>query len=692
MSLQPSKPTKKRTRLGIVYAIVFLSFTALIFRAAYVQVVKGAAFRKEEVNTQFLKVPVIPQRGWIYDANGQLLAWDTPTSEILINNFTANTSSEYQRIADKFASILNTTPKKLYQTILSDKNDLQIPLTTHATDEQIAYVMENKQSFPNVEIEQAYQRQYPEGDLAGQVLGYVSSITAENVKKYSKEGYIDSQKVGTTGLEEEYEPILQGKVGEQLLAINPTTNQVQNIGTAPDAVPGDNLQLTLDGHMQAEAQMIFQNSINSYSGKDLVTGASAVMLNVKTGGVISMVSYPYLNPNWFTSGKPITSAEGNYLSNSGAQENYAIQSPEYPGSTVKPANLITALKAGAITADTTVDDEGYIHIGQSIIHEDDGIAFGWVNPIEAIAVSSDVFFYKVGLDLGKWFGSSATSGGSYPPSDGSYQNYLDTDFAKGINTLFQGEWDWGLGHKTGIDLPGESSGDFYIEDSNKGYEQVQYPLKKSEASIKKTGKYVNHGTPEDLAFAGIGQSQQFTTMQLATYAMNLANDGKKLKPHLLSKVYSAADTPSSNAKPIKTVGTEVEGQIKADPEVFQMLKTAMQDVTTGGVGGADATANGIFNSSPYEVAAKTGTAQITIKGQQTDNSVFICYAPIDHPIVAMAIMIPGGGYGASLAGPIAKQMLDAYFDEHHESFMPKKDWTSTKIPANWSTSAANTLP
>ncbi|GEO26479.1 penicillin-binding protein [Alicyclobacillus acidoterrestris] len=688
MNQDKPKKMKKMLRINTVYFIIFLSFTGLILRGAYVQIVKGPTFRNAEVNTQFVRVAETPQRGWIYDANGQVLAWDTPSDTIVLDNFTSIPKTTLHKVANELAPVLNKTPQALYHTMTTDKTDLQIPLQTNATKSQIAYVVEHKSDLPNVEITQTYQRQYPEGDLAGQVLGYVSSITAQNKNQYLKKGYIVSQKVGTTGIEQEYESKLQGKPGEELLTVDPSTGTVQTVGSAPAATPGDNLQLTLDGHMQAEAQNIIMNDINSSDNKSLITNAAAVMLNVKTGGVISMVSYPYLNPNWFTSGKPMTSAQVNYLENSGAQLNNAIQDIQNPGSTVKPANLLTALKQGAITPDYTLDDEGGLYIGKTWLNEDEGMRFGWLDPIHAIAVSSDVFFYEVGLRLGKWFGSSSVSGGSYPPSDGSYQHYLNTDFAKGINALFQGEWDFGLGPKTGIDLPGEEPGQFYIYDTSKEKE-IPYDLQASEASIKKTGEYANNGTPASLAEAGIGQSQSFTTMQLAEYAMTLANNGKKLQPHLLDKVYSPTDTPTNGAKPLSTVKTKVTGQVGGSQTYYDLIKQAMYEVTTGG---EDATADGLFTDAPYKVAAKTGTAQITIHNQKTDNSVFICYAPLDHPQVAMAIMIPGGGYGASLAGVIARQMLDAYFDEHHASFMPKQDWTNTKIPSNWLSSPANQLP
>lgn len=682
-------PATKKFRLNMVYAISFLALSGLVVRAAYVQVVNGSKFSKQETKIQFVNVPALPQRGWIYDANGKVLAWDKPADEIVVDNFAGTSKKQDHQIANELGPVLKVAPSALYKKMRGDKNSLQIPLTTQATQSQIAFVAEHQSQLPGVEIHQAYSRQYPQGDLAGQVLGYVSSITAQNASYYhDQKGYLYSQKVGASGLEQQYESILQGKAGVKLLNVNPSTNSVQTVGYSPAPVSGNNIQVTLDGHMQAEAQMILKHMIDKSPNHKIITDASAVMLNVKTGGVISMVSYPYLNPNWYTAGKQLNAQQVQYLKTSGAQENYAIQAPEYPGSTVKPANFITDMNNGVLTPNTKIDDQGFIRIGTGIIHEDAGIAFGWVNPIRAIAVSSDVFFYEMGLHLGKWFGSSTTNGGTYPPKDGSYQHYLNTDFIKGVNHLFQGEWNLGLGPKTGIDLPNESAGRFYIE--NRGH-AVPFNLQKSEASVKKTGQYVNHGTPEDLAFGSIGQSQQFTTLQLATYAMNLANMGKKLKPHVLQKVYSADGTPDTGATPTKVVKPVVEGQVKAKPNAFQMVKTAMNDVTTGKVGGYYATAYGIFTSAPYKVAAKTGTAQISINHHKTLNSVFIAYAPLKNPQVAVAIMIPGGGYGASLSGPISRQMFDAYFNEHHASFMPKKGWTNTDIPKNWPTSSANTL-
>ncbi|ACV57353.1 peptidoglycan D,D-transpeptidase FtsI family protein [Alicyclobacillus acidocaldarius] len=671
-----------RVRLGVLYGGVFLAMSSLIVRLGEVQVVQGAAYRASERVIHYARIPVLPQRGWIYDANGQVLAWDVPVVKIELVRSRPLSSATLRREAQILAPVLETTPAALYHRMTSNPSALQVTLATHVSDAQVAFVVEHQAELPGIQVIQDYERQYPYGDLAGQVLGYVGAITAQNVGQYP--GYLDNQQVGETGIEYEYEHLLQGKPGYRLVAINSTG---AGLGVMKEVRPvgGDNIQLTLDGREQAVTQEIIQQMLAS-SPHQHITDVAAVMLNVRTGGVIAMASYPYLDPNWYVNGSYVQHAH--YLETSGAQMNYAIQAINYPGSTVKPANLIAAMNAGVVNPQTRIFDNGYIYVGTQIIHEDGGIAFGWVNPVEALTVSSDVFMYEVGLRLGKWLGSSDTSGGTYPASAGSYQNYLDTDFAKGINQIFQEEEDFGLGPKTGIDLPYEVPGEFFIEDYRKGNIQVPYNLQASEASLRKTGKYVNYGSPASLADADIGQSQMFSPIQLAVYAMTLADQGIRLKPHLLERVYAPNATPSNGAKPIFTYKPQVAGVVKAKLWEWNLVKQGMHGVTSNPAG----TAYYAFLGAPYQAAGKTGTAQIVMDGRRTDNSVFICYAPLNHPLVAVAVMAPGGGYGAQFSAIIARKMIDAYFDEHHEPWMPKSQWTSTRIPSSWFSSPAYLLP
>lgn len=671
-----------RARLGVLYGGVFLALSSLIVRLGEVQVVQGAEYRASEQVIHYARIPVLPQRGWIYDANGQVLAWDVPVVKIELVRSRPLPSSTLRREAQLLAPVLETTPSALYQKMISNASALQVTLATHVSDAQVAFVVEHEAELPGIQVIQDYERQYPYGDLAGQVLGYVGAITAQNVGQYP--GYLDNQQVGETGLEYEYEHLLQGKPGYRLVAINSTG---AGLGVMKEVKPvgGDNIQLALDGREQAATQEIIQQMLASSTGQH-ISYVAAVMLNVQTGGVIAMASYPYLDPNWYVNGSYVKHAH--YLETSGAQMNYAIQAINYPGSTVKPANLIAAMNAGVVNPQTRILDNGYIYVGTQIIHEDGGIAFGWVNPVEALTVSSDVFMYEVGLRLGKWLGSSDTSGGTYPASAGSYQHYLDTDFAKGINQIFQEEEEFGLGTKTGIDLPYEVPGEFFIEDYQKGNIQVPYNLQASEASIRKTGQYVNYGSPASLADADIGQSQMFSPIQLAVYAMTLADQGIRLKPHLLERVYAPNGTPKNGAKPIFTYKPQVEGVVKAKLWEWNLVKQGMHGVTSNPAG----TAYYAFLGAHYEAAGKTGTAQIVMNGQRTDNSVFICYAPLNHPLVSVAVMAPGGGYGAQFSAIIARKMIDAYFDEHHEPWMPKSQWTSTRIPQSWFSSPAYLIP
>jgi len=674
---------RHRFRLAVLYGGVFVAMSSLIVRLAETQIVQGATYRASEQVIHYARIPVLPQRGWIYDANGQVLAWDVPVVKIELVRSVSLSDAELRREAVLLAPVLETTAQALYARMTSNPSALEVTLAKGATDAQVAFVVEHQSELPGIQVIQDYERQYPYGDLAGQVLGYVGPITAQNVHQYP--GYLDNQQVGETGLEYEYEHLLQGRPGYRLIAIN---SLGQALGVTKELLPkgGDNIQLTLDGREQAVTQEIIQQMLASNPAGKSISYVAAVMLNVKTGGVIAMASYPYLDPNWYVDGTYIDHAH--YLETSGAQMNYAIQAINYPGSTVKPANMIAAMNAGVVNPQTKILDDGYIYVGTQIIHEDGGIAFGWVNPIEALTVSSDVFMYEVGLRLGKWFGSSTTSGGTYPASAGSYQNYLDTDFAKGLNDIFQEEEDFGLGPKTGIDLPYEVPGEFFVEDYRKGNIQVPYDVQASEASIAKTGKYVNYGSPASLADADIGQSQMFSPIQLAVYAMTLADQGVRLKPHLLERVYGPSGTPNNGAKPWFTYKPQVEGVVKAKLWEWNLVKAGMHGVTSNPAG----TAYYAFLGAPYAAAGKTGTAQIVMNGKRTDNSVFICYAPLNHPLVAVAVMAPGGGYGAQFSAIIARKMIDAYFDEHHEPWMPKSQWTSTRIPKSWFSSPAYRLP
>ncbi|RIV17414.1 peptidoglycan glycosyltransferase, partial [Alicyclobacillaceae bacterium I2511] len=679
---RPKRPNL--VNASVVYGLVFTAFAALILRLGYVQIAQGSYFRGQATATTLTHVPVLPARGWIYDTNGNLLAYDLPAYGVFLTQM-PGTQQNYRQIANTLAPVFHVRAETIMNTLSTQNKYATIQLFKAATDEQIAFVAEHQSTLQGVNVVLNSQRFYPNGPLAGKVLGYVAPIPAGNTDYYQQRQYLLTQKVGVSGLESQYEGKLQGEVGEQVVQVDKTGTPLKPLGFNPAPQSGATLRLTLDGHLQAIAQQTMMNRVLDSKYRSTIQDAELVMLDVKTGGVLAMVNYPDYDPNWFTQNQ--VALHEQYLRQPAAQIISSIQSARPPGSTVKPVNLITALERGAITPQTTIFDHYSTVLAPGYTIHDDG-SHGWVDPVKAITVSCDTFFYELGFWLGQWFGATATSSGA-PPAGVGFQTWLNTDFAKGLNALFGGEYRFGLGAITGVDLPGEQPGSFYyfnlnMKDGN--FYQTPYPLQQALSAIAHSGSYPLHSTQSTLANAGIGQSQAFTPLEMAQYVATIANNGKRLQPHLLQATYAPAMQGhlSADAKATWIFPPNVQADLKINPKYLHIAQQGMYGVCNNFQG----TAYGSFANAPYRAAGKTGTAQLT---QQIDNSVFIGYAPFDNPQVAIAVMVPGAGYGAETAVPIGRQMLDAYFQEHHE-FFPKKMWTNGDIPSNWKQMTAYTYP
>ncbi|QQE79928.1 penicillin-binding protein 2 [Alicyclobacillus sp. SO9] len=710
-SHQTGGKNQKRThigRLNIVYGLVFLSFGSLILRLGYLQVSQGPKFRSDAMTTAIQRLPVLPARGRIYDAEGHLLAYDKPSYGLTYTRM-KGVNQHPARIAEMLAKVFKEPSSKIYNDLVNkNKNYRTINLFKKITNKQMSFIAENQGDMPGLLITQSYTRTYPNGDLAGHVLGYVGPIQKADQKEYVKKlKYLQSQIVGDTGIEGYYESYLQGQRGYKVLQVSTNGSAAANVGYTPPT-SGNNLQLTLDGHVQAVAQQDIQHAVATSKHRSSINDVGAVMLNVKTGGVLSLVSYPYYDPNWFENGE--FSKHRNYMLSSHASINYAISQPQYPGSTVKPANLIIGLEHGAITPYTGYPVPYWLQItpGPSGRKHDD-MNHGYVNDVTAIAVSSDVFFYKLALRVGQWFGSSATHPGS-PPAGMSATKWSRTAAVKGLIDLFGGEERFGLGVLTHIDLPGEQLGNFYTIDAAALGNAYPFDLKKAEAAYKRNHQYVtqdqytevikgkngkNHTvtrkatrfiSPIGIALSGIGQEQQFTPIELGQYVATIANNGTKIQPHLLDKVLQPGLTPVGQDQVYKQFKPS-ETNLHIKPQYLKLAQQGMYGVTHDPLG----TGYYVFHNTPYDAAGKTGTADIVLNGHKTTDSVFIAYAPYNNPQVAVAVMVPGGGYGATTAAPIAKDMLDAYFKEHHE-FFKKSQWTNTDIPKNWKQTKAYTIP
>jgi penicillin-binding protein 2 len=626
------KINKVAGRVSFVYGVVFLSLSALLFRLAYLQVSKGTEFRSTASNQQISYVPVMPERGWIYDSNHQLLAYDTPTISIVMTRLHNDKVQNYTSLAKLLAPVLGQSQAALVKKMQSYNTwQDQIYLLPNATDAQVSYVSEHKNQLPGIELVVSSKRTYRHGNLAGQVLGYVGAITADEKKKYvddKKYGYLMDQIVGQSGIESEYEQYLQGKPGKNAVVINNMGIPIQSLGLNPPPTRGDTLQLTVDGHFQAQTQQILNQDIDTLNQKgNDVHEAAAVAMDPKTGAVLAMASYPYLDPNWFMDPTSYKQHEHELNTYPSPAYNNVTQGVFMPGSTVKPGNILLGLLSGVITPSTVINDTGVLMIGNYPMHGDEVNGAGPVNPVQTIQVSDDIFMYQMAL----WMAQ-------YPPTSMSINTWLNTLRTTTLNKFHKFEQSFGLGTKTEIDLPSESLGHFS-----------------------------DYKTLYDLPATAIGQDQAFTPLQLADYVSTIANSGKRMQPHLMQSIM----TPSGQV--IQTFKPKVLNTVKAPANYWDVLHQGMHLVTNSSRG----TASGSFLNAPYQAAGKTGTAQQG--GGKNDIAVFIGYAPYDNPQIAVAVVIPGGGYGATASVPVARDMMDAYFKEHHE-FFPKAEWTNTNIP------------
>lgn len=660
----------RKGRLLWVYGLAVSAVFGLILRVGYLDVVRGHVFREEVGKTFSQSLGVSPNRGWIYDKQMRVMAYNAPAVSVILSRFNVS-SVDYQALADELAPILHESRAALLRKMQLNPGAKEIELYDKATKAQIAYISEHQSKLPGIHCVEDVSRVYPYGSLAGHILGYIQPQPASEAEKYRERGYLSEQKVGIVGVERQYESVLRGQPGYRVWQVTSRGVPIKAYGMSPAPKPGKSVRLTLDASLQADVQQIVMDQLEQVYQKHHVhpTDAEAVMLDTKTGGVLAMVSYPYYNPNWFVDGKSYEKHES-YINNSHLTPiiNHALASPRYPGSTVKPVNLLAAMATGVISPYSQIYDRGSLMVGTYKAHDWMPLGHGIVNVSTAIQKSCDTFMYQIGMWMANWHDG--------PPARESVSEWNQRDRIKGLNNMLEWEWRFGLGPKTGIDLPGEATGRFYANDSLR-HMIVPYDLKTSEQTLAKKHAVPNAGLLYDNAFAAIGQMQEFTPLQLAVYTASIANNGKRLTPHVIDAIL----TPDGQ-KVVKQSTPHVACDIHISPAQL----TAVQDGMALAVSTPGGTAYRAFLGTPYHAAGKTGTAEISQWGKKTDVSLFIGYAPTHHPTVALAVMVPGGGESSDAAVPLARKLFDAYFAQKERS----RDANSTHA-ASWRMSRAAVL-
>ncbi len=496
----------------------------------------------------------------------------------------------------------------------------------------VAEIEERTDEFPGAIIDLMPSRKYIDAQYAAHLIGYVRTINEEELAKRADEGYKVDDIIGKSGIELTAEGYLRGTNGYRRVEID-ENGRTRTISEEP-VKPGSDVVLTIDMRLQKAAMESLEENIklirekkHSRNFKDAYAGA-VVAMDVNTGEVLALASYPSYDPSIFLAGPEDKAAQkaiaalSDPKNTSTSEFNRAIAGTYTPGSTFKPLVGIAGLEEGKIGPKDRYFDKGYeIYDGLllgSIEYRTYKAGLGWVDMVSAIQKSCNPYFYnlgvKVGIDnIGKW----ATK--------------------------------FGLGQKTGIDLLGESKGIL----ASKAYKKTYNPYPWGNA---------------DTAQSAIGQfDNSFTPIQLANYVATIGNGGKHFKPHIIKRV-------------VKYDGSIVT-ETKPEYEILPVKKSTMSVIQEGMIAVANyedrgGTASDAFKSlAPIKVAGKTGTAETESNQTHSSNALFICYAPADKPEIAVACVVERGVLGAYTA-PIARDVLKAYFDNkgaNVENFTIKTD-------------------
>jgi len=483
----------------------------------------------------------------------------------------------------------------------------------------VAEVEERTDEFPGAIVDIVPSRKYVDAQDAAQVIGYVRTISEDELAKRSDQGYKIDDIIGKSGIERTAEGYLRGTNGYRRIQID-DSGKIKTI--SEEAVkPGSDVVLTIDMRLQKAAMESLEKNIqiirqkpHSKNFKDAYAGA-AVVLDVNTGEVLALASYPSYDPSIFLAGPEDVEAQkaidmlNNPNNTTSSEYNRAIAGTYTPGSTFKPLVGIAALEEKKMDPYTKVFDAGYkIYDNMmlsSIEYNVYKTGLGWVNMIQAIQKSSNPYFYELGVKTG-------------------------------IDNIVKWANLFGLGRKTGIDLLGEEAGIV----SSKEYKAKINPYNWGKA---------------DTAQSSIGQLyNSFTPIQLANYAATIANGGKHFKPHIIKRVVKYDGSIVTETKP----EYEILPVKKENMKVIQEGMIAVANNEDGGTA-----ANAFKGLLPIKVAGKTGTAETGRESEHSSNALFICYAPADKPQVAVAVVVERGILG-SYTAPIAYDILKTYFDNN----------------------------
>lgn len=622
---------KRHILIRVLAAGVFalLCGSLLVWRLWYLQVERyeGLAARADRNRTAV--VPIPPRRGVILDRNGEVLARNYRD---YILEVTPAQVPDMERMLEDLERIVEITAyqRRRFQLALNQSSRYASTMLRNRLDEDEASRFAAQAfRFPGVSLKARWVREYPQGQAAAHVLGYVGRISEADVARLEEQdklgNYRGTNSIGKKGIEKSWENLLHGQTGLEQVEVTATGKPMRGLSRI-DPQPGFDLVLSLDIGLQRVAEEQFRNR-----------RGALVAIDPRTGEVLAMVSAPSFDPNLFIDGidteswRELNESPDHPLINRPLYSTYPI------GSTYKPFVALAALELNKRSATERVADPGYFELGGQRFRNAQGAVYGPTDMRRAIVVSSDTYFYSLGLDIG-------------------------------VNSLHDFSKQFGFGQITGIDLDGERKGVL----PSTAWKRQAY--KKPEQQRWYAGETVS---------VAVGQGyNSFTLLQLAQATAVLANGGVSRRPHLLRAVRDGLTGEETQMvyPPTHTIALK--------PENLKVIKEAMVGVIRQG------TARRAFANAPYQAAGKTGTAQVySLRGAKynaqaiderlRDHALFMAYAPAESPRIAVALILENAGWGATMAAPVARSVFDYWLGPAaaHDAATPAGSVVATAEPA-----------
>jgi len=598
--------------LGFVVLLAF-ALVAIVVRLADVQLVQGESFAAAARANQIQVIPVAAPRGLIVDRHGVVLVRSRPS---FVCALIPSEVKDVDKLLAGLSDVLGIPVAKLQHRLLHhhDKNYENfdqvvtyepygpVILATDLTPVQTARLAEAQSDLPGVDMEEQPVRNYPYGKLGAHLFGYVGVIDEDEYQARKRMGYSPNDVTGKDGLENAYDRELHGRAGGEEVEVNASGALVRRLKPL-DPVPGDTLVTTIDWRLQKIVEKNLAAELAKWGkGVGRRLSGAVVVIDPSNGGVLALASMPEFNPNEFAT--PIDEKKYNRLLSDKLNPLYdrAIGAASPTGSTFKMVTGTGAISSGVIKPHQVLYDSGAWYCYGTLFRDIAAGGIGTVGFERALAASSDGYFYQLGWRL-----------------QNERLRYYATQY--------------GIGSKLGIDLPGEYPGNWPTEEWVQATFGKGYHLEKSDAC--------------QLA---IGQgSMQATPLQIASVAATVANGGTLYKPHIVAQIRSP------RGKVLWRVGREVIRKVPVTQESIKEVQVGMSQVTKPW-----GTAYGLeIPGLPF--SGKTGTAE-TEGGNGPNTTWFVAWAPSDHPKIAMAVfMEKSGGYGASVAAPIAQHVIAEYF-------------------------------